>query len=408
MAVTITIRKATSFTVTDVDAFGTLHQVTVFGTGFTYDPAGNPVGGTVNTLVYADFGAPGVTVHSLSINGFGATPIGTLALQVSPPGLWYDPAHSALFAGYDPRLVTRETFYGQFAEVHGGSLADKLTGTAMDELVFGGLGNDRIYGNGGNDLLFGDQGNDVILANLSGPSRLFGGQGNDALTGGAFADILTGGTGIDALYAGAGDDECYGGSANDSLSGDQGNDMLWGETGDDRANGGAGDDQLFGEDGNDRLAGNADNDLVLGGNGNDNVQGGSGNDHLSGDAGNDSLNGGSGDDVIKFGDGSDNVVGLDGADLFVFALGGAAGVSNMVDFIAAEDFLALGDSTFNAGIARTAAENLAFFVSHSVDGLNGTTFTGSNGTQVFFRQVHLTQLSVANFVDTDGTAGQFL
>ena len=408
MAITITIRKATSFIVTDVDAFGTTHQLTVTGAGFTYDPAGNPVGGTVNGLAYKDFGAPGVVVHTQSVTGFAATPVASLGAYVGGSSLWYDPAGGDLLALYNPGLVESETFYGQFARTTGGTLSDKLIGTTLDDLVFGGLGNDRIYGNGGKDMLFGEQGNDVLFTDLSGPSRLSGGQGNDILTAGAFVDTLEGGTGDDGLYAGAGDDEAYGGSGNDILSGVTGNDLLWGDAGDDRCFGGAGDDAMFGDDGDDRLSGGNDRDLIYGGKGTDIVTGGAGDDSISGGAGSDSLNGGAGNDFVKFADGSDNVVGFGGADTFVFALGGAVGVSNLVDFIVAEDVMALGDSTFNAGVAHTAAENMAFFVGHAVDALNGTTFTGSNGTQVFFRQVHLAQLTLANFLATDGTATQFL
>ncbi len=408
MAVTITIRKATSFTVETVDAFGTLHQLTVLGAGFIYDLAGNPTGGTVNTLMYKDFGAPGVVVHSQLVSGFAATPTASLASHVTVPGLWFDPANADLLAGYDPKLVDSETFYNQLVQTRGGILGDKLIGTALDDLTYGGFGNDRIYGNGGHDLLFGDIGNDVIFSDLSQASRLYGGQGNDILTSGAFADILDGGIGIDALYAGQGDDEAYGGAGNDIVTGDVGHDHLWGEAGDDRMSGGAGNDSLLGGDGVDRITGGTDDDVVYGGKANDLLQGNAGNDGLSGDSGDDSLNGGGGDDRLKFADGSDNVVGGTGADTFVFALGGAVGVTNLVDFIAAEDFLALGDAGFNNGVAHTALENHAFFVSHSVDALHGTTFTGSNGAQVFFRQVHLSQLSVANFLATDGTATQFL
>ena len=254
MAITITIRKATSFIVTDVDAFGAVHQLTVTGAGFIYDPAGNPVGGTVNGLAYKDFGAPGVVVHTQSVTGFAATPVGSLGAYVGGSSLWYDPVGGDLLALYNPGLVESETFYGQFARTYGGTLSDKLIGTTVDDLVFGGLGNDRIYGNGGKDMLFGEQGNDVLFTDLSGPSRLSGGQGNDILTAGAFVDTLEGGTGDDGLYAGAGDDEAYGGSGNDIVSGVTGNDLLWGDAGDDRCFGGAGDDAMFGDDGDDRLS----------------------------------------------------------------------------------------------------------------------------------------------------------
>ncbi|MBD2542066.1 calcium-binding protein, partial [Coleofasciculus sp. FACHB-SPT36] len=66
-----------------------------------------------------------------------------------------------------------------------------LTGGSMgmDDLIYGGTGNDRINGCGGNDTLYGEAGSDQIWGD-GGDDRLYGGLGNDILTGGLGRDIF--------------------------------------------------------------------------------------------------------------------------------------------------------------------------------------------------------------------------
>ena len=69
-----------------------------------------------------------------------------------------------------------------------------ITGTNVNDTLFGTTNADQIHGLNGADVLFGYGGNDV----------LFGDAGNDTLIGGAGADVLNGGEGIDtASYASA-------------------------------------------------------------------------------------------------------------------------------------------------------------------------------------------------------------
>lgn len=409
MASTITVRKFTSFTVTEVDAFGTTLQSTVIGTGFTYDTAGNPVSGTVNSISFTQFGTGSVVVYTQKIAGLVNVTMANLAAFVPPGnGLWYDPSNVDLLSAYDARLVYTEVFATHLARIQGGYLDDKLQGTAFDDIITGANGNDRIFGNGGQDQIFGEDGNDSIFGDMSGASRFYGGIGNDVIIGSDFADVLDGGIGVDGLYAGLGADQVFGGSGNDGIGGGAGNDRLYGDAGDDRIQGDAGDDRLEGESGDDRVSGGANDDTLFGGAGDDVVVGSAGNDALSGDGGDDSVGAGTGDDLIKFADGTDSVIGGTGADTFVFALGGAVGRSYVADFAAVEDFIVMGDALFNTGVAHSAQENYAFFLGHSVDTLKGTTFTGTDGNQVYFRQLHFTDLTAANFLATDGTATQFL
>jgi Ca2+-binding RTX toxin-like protein len=68
---------------------------------------------------------------------------------------------------------------------------NSLTGTAGDDVIYAGRGDDTVDGLGGNDLIFGDEGVDVLQ----------GGAGNDTLhTGDGAGGTLAGGTGDDLFY----------------------------------------------------------------------------------------------------------------------------------------------------------------------------------------------------------------
>jgi len=69
---------------------------------------------------------------------------------------------------------------------------DKVTGTKVDDLIYGGEGADTIIGGNGADVLYGDAGNDLIE----------GGKGVDVLHGGAGDDTLDGGSSVDFFWFG--------------------------------------------------------------------------------------------------------------------------------------------------------------------------------------------------------------
>jgi len=152
-------------------------------------------------------------------------------------------------------------------------------GTAGDDLLTFGNGNDFGSGLAGNDSLTGGEGNDTLVGN----------EGNDRLSGEAGDDLLFGNTGVDQLTGGTG------------------NDLIAAGQGDDSANGDAGDDFVFGNLGTDQVSGGDGNDYLGGGQGADTLIGGSGNDTLAGDVGDDVLTGGDGADTfrLKSGQGSD-------------------------------------------------------------------------------------------------------
>lgn len=212
----------------------------------------------------------------------------------------------------------------------GTTVADTLSGTAI------------------NEFLDGLDGDDTILA----------GDGNDVARGGDGNDSVSGENGNDTLHGEAGNDTVSGGKGNDSVLGHDGNDLLDGGDGNDILVGGEGNDTLSGGDGDDALHGYLDDDTLDGGDGADTLFGGDGNDHLSGIApegtapgdDQDYLNGGAGDDQIALGAG-DIATGGNGADSFILRDWlDAEHQGRIVDFNTAEDNLALlyddtGDTT---------------------------------------------------------------
>ena len=102
-----------------------------------------------------------------------------------------------------------------------------ITGSYLDDLIYGGKqadtlrgsdGNDTIYGNEGNDLIYGDAGDDV----------LYGNEGNDTLYGGDGHDTIYGGKGNDSINAGKGENVIYFsvGDGNDTIVAGGGEDIL--------------------------------------------------------------------------------------------------------------------------------------------------------------------------------------
>ncbi len=172
------------------------------------------------------------------------------------------------------------------------NLAQRTDGSAVNDLVSGGLGSDIILGNGGDD----------VIAGLASGDYLYGGDGDDVLDGGA------------------GDDRVFGGDGNDFIQGDTYHTAMtvFGTTafgtiaGNDELHGNGGDDVVYGLDGNDTLYGDDGADWLDGGNSDDVVYGGSGDDILRGDllanvvaGGNDMLDGGAGADDLQAGAGND-------------------------------------------------------------------------------------------------------
>ena len=173
---------------------------------------------------------------------------------------------------------------------HGGSGNDSFSTRShhLQVLAWGNAGDDRLTGSTLRDVLFGGFGNDILVG-LGGDDVMHGGLGDDDMYGWSGNDDMRGDAGKDRMYGGADRDIMRGGDDDDYLKGGSARDIIFGGFGSDHLIGDAGNDILLGEDGNDVLLGGADNDWIDGGNGDDHLNGQSGWDRMFGQHGDDIL-----------------------------------------------------------------------------------------------------------------------
>jgi Ca2+-binding RTX toxin-like protein len=246
--------------------------------------------------------------------------------------------------------------------VFAGGAADRITGSAVANVIDGHDGADTIDGGAGDDTLYGNSREDNVAGGL-GNDVVDGGHESDTLTGGAGADdfafttwpfdsvdtITDFASGLDELrfdgslfkrigatdfsasdarfHAAAGatsghdaddrvifntttrevfyDADGSGSGASQLVARLQAGSMLVaGDVGvdngipDQQIEGTPGDDSLEGGEGFDTINGQGGNDTLVGSDGNDSLDGGSGNDSLRGEAGADVLVGGEGNDTL--------------------------------------------------------------------------------------------------------------
>ncbi|MCX2898428.1 retention module-containing protein [Pseudomonas mandelii] len=175
-------------------------------------------------------------------------------------------------------------------DTHGGSDGANVTISYQDgHTLTGTAGDDVLVAGTGNNILNAGDGNDVLTAG-TGNNELHGDAGNDLLFSGVGNDLLDGGTGIDTVsYAHA----TSGVTVDLSLltaqnTGGAGTDTLTGL------------ENLTGSNFNDSLTGNNNSNVITGGLGNDVLNGGGGDDFLIGGLGNNTLTGGAGADTFQW------------------------------------------------------------------------------------------------------------
>src|SRR5262245_929344 len=234
---------------------------------------------------------------------------------------------------------------GYRATIDGGGGNDRISATALGDVLTGGDGDDTIYANAGKDTVYGGSGRDVIFAG-AGFDYIDGSTGNDRIDAGEDDDTIIGGIGNDRIYGGAGADSIDGGKGDDFIDAGDGNDRIYDKYGLSIVYCGAGADTgyfggegtifggndsdtivcrgtayVLGEAGNDTLTGTT----VWGGDGNDTITGLDSLDHLAGDAGEAIIRGATGADELHGGDGRDALYGGDNGDLIY----GDAGDDNL-------------------------------------------------------------------------------
>jgi Ca2+-binding RTX toxin-like protein len=306
----------------------------LFGSAY----ADNLVGNTMANLLDGGAGVDTMT-GGLGDDSYAIRNAGDLAVE-----------NNAAAGGIDTALA----YYGGYvlaANVENGRIMATgnvaLHGNALDNTLFGGMGNNLLNGGAGSDTVSYVYSLYGVAVNLSLASAQFnvgsgsdtlvnienlaGSGGSDSLAGNAAANRLDGGLGNDTLRGGAGNDSLIGGAGDDNLRGGSGSDIVTGGDGFDYADyadasvgvsvslvlvgpqaiAGAGIDTLtdiealVGSAFNDRLSGDTSANLLYGGAGNDSLSGAQGNDYLSGDAGDDTLQGGAGNDSLDGGAGID-------------------------------------------------------------------------------------------------------
>lgn len=120
------------------------------------------------------------------------------------------------FPGWDKNVL----FGAELGWSTSTGIALNLAGTAGNDIIRTGNGNDTLGGAAGNDSISSNSGNDTVragtgndtLSGQNGNDSLFGDGGNDRLIGGAGSDVIYGGTGNDVIIGEVGLDKLYGGA----------------------------------------------------------------------------------------------------------------------------------------------------------------------------------------------------
>jgi Ca2+-binding RTX toxin-like protein len=202
-------------------------------------------------------------------------------------------------------------------ELRGGNDGDLGFGNDGSDLIIGQTGDDRLIGGSASgsagdvgDTIFGSTENDVLLGDngtiapdktfVLGPRGIAGTAGNDTLNGGPGEDILHGQDGNDTEYGAEDVDRMFGDLGDDTMQGNDGADFMLGDLGSVSLDGGT-------EPGGAPKATPVLEDANTGGI--DTMDGGSADDHMYGGASNDIMSGGFADDHMEGNGGQDSMYG---------------------------------------------------------------------------------------------------
>ena len=244
--------------------------------------------------------------------------------------------------------------YGQGTEgvqnaIYGTPNADRLNGSAQNDIIFAYESNDIIYGGLGSEIIFAGAGHDVVYASNNGQTDdanavhiIYTEDGNDTVYGSKGKDVVDLGLGDNYIQAYGGDDEITSGDGNNNIYAYSSNRLLDQDstkiirtgTGRDYIETSASDDNITTGDGDKRIYTYGGNDSVVTGNGNNiidtswgsangagnntRVKTGSGNDIIYTDAADDIINAGHGNNNIRSYGGNDYIEAGDGSD-FIYA-----------------------------------------------------------------------------------------
>lgn len=169
-------------------------------------------------------------------------------------------------------LLASATYQGTAGDdwLIGGDGNDIIDALAGDDTLDGGLGIDTLIGGTGNDLYYVDHPYDVVVEGLD--------EGTDTVV--STASYFTLAENVENLILASGT-EGFGNDGGNRIEGNRSANRLYGR---------AGDDVLMGAEGNDRLDGEDGNDTLMGGTGNDTMNGGAGDDTYHVDSLSDRLN----------------------------------------------------------------------------------------------------------------------
>lgn len=338
--------------------------------GITLDdaPAAPPPGTDTDRVLNGDFLARTETLSGPPLQR--SNPEGQLVDVVQTGGLYFvKDAQGNLQAGTE--APTQTPIFNDQHEIIGYTETPSDDRMVLDNVLFGGAGNDRIHGLTGNDALSGGAGNDVIDGS-EGDDMMAGGAGADTITGGAGDDYISASADIDADHQQLGptDEWTNWGLPSGKTALHQGSTWgtyveddtqafkvtVWSGMTDTRTDmaasegdtidAGAGDDRVMGSWAGDRIQGGEGNDQLDGLAGADIIEGGAGNDAIDADGivktgylnsvdaaqhGADFADGGEGDDEIAGGGASDQLFGGAGADRMFGDSGGKSDGEYFVD-----------------------------------------------------------------------------